>query len=90
MTSMRERSGTLALLDEVRASVRLPTPQEAKRIRKAAHVTQERLAEALGVHRVSVARWEAGEREPQGELRAVYATVLRELEAVVASERVAS
>lgn len=90
MQTMRERSGTIALLDEVRAASRLPSPEEAKRIRCAARVSQGRLAEALGVHRVSVARWEAGEREPQGELRAAYATLLRELEEVVEGERAAS
>jgi len=37
-------------------------PAEMKRIRDELGLTQEELAEELGVHRVTVARWEAGDR----------------------------
>jgi transcriptional regulator with XRE-family HTH domain len=36
------------------------TPTGLKRIRRALGLTQERLARALGVDRVTVARWEGG------------------------------
>jgi len=36
------------------------TPTGLKRIRRALGLTQKALAEALGVDRVSVARWEGG------------------------------
>jgi transcriptional regulator with XRE-family HTH domain len=73
------------LLSEVRNALRLPPPPVARAIREAAHVTQERLAEELGVHRVSLARWEAGTRAPRGKLRARYAQLLRELERAIGS-----
>jgi DNA-binding transcriptional regulator YiaG len=38
------------------------TSDEFKRMREAAGLTQEKLAERLGVHRVTIARWETGER----------------------------
>lgn len=36
-------------------------PREARYLRKELEMTQEQLAERLGVHRVSVARWETGD-----------------------------
>jgi transcriptional regulator with XRE-family HTH domain len=41
---------------------RLVEPRELTRIREALGLTREQLAEALGVTRVTVWRWEAGER----------------------------
>lgn len=43
-------------------------------------MTQDRLATELGVNRVTVARWELGEREPRGNLRLAYAELLRQLQ----------
>jgi transcriptional regulator with XRE-family HTH domain len=43
------------------------------------------MAAELGVHRVSLARWECGERFPRGELRARYAQLLEELREAVAA-----
>jgi len=37
-------------------------PQELKRIREELELTQEQLAAEIGVHRVTVAKWEAGDR----------------------------
>lgn len=37
-------------------------PVELKRIREELGMTQAQLAEAIGVHRVTVAKWEAGDR----------------------------
>jgi transcriptional regulator with XRE-family HTH domain len=74
------------LLDEVREALTLPPPAVARAIREAAGVTQERMAEELGVHRVTVARWEqTSGRSPRGELRARYARLLRELQQVIGS-----
>jgi transcriptional regulator with XRE-family HTH domain len=37
-------------------------PDELQRIREALGMTQAELADELGVHRVTVARWETGDR----------------------------
>jgi DNA-binding transcriptional regulator YiaG len=80
-----ERTVSLVqLLDEVRQAKRLPTPAAARMIRIAAGVSQERLAVELGVHRMTVVRWESGERAPRGLHRAVYAQLLDQLRAEVA------
>jgi DNA-binding transcriptional regulator YiaG len=76
---------TMTLLDEVRQAKRLPTPQTARMIRLAAGVSQERFARELGVHRMTVQRWETGERTPRAEHRAAYAALLEALRAEVAS-----
>lgn len=39
------------------------TPEELVAHRKALRMTQQALADALGVHQVTVARWETGARE---------------------------
>lgn len=69
-----------ALLEEVRQARRqahrLPPPHLAKAIREAAGVSQQRLADELGVHRVSVARWELGLRRPRGRLLVAYTDLL--------------
>jgi DNA-binding transcriptional regulator YiaG len=37
-------------------------PSEFKRIRDALDLTQAEMADEIGVHRVTVAKWEAGDR----------------------------
>ena len=73
------------LVAEVVESLALPPPKVAQGIREAAQVSQDRLAEELEVHRVTVARWEAGQRVPRGELRVRYARLLRDLQRVISS-----
>ena len=69
-----------ALAEQVRAARRLPSPAVARAIRDAAGVSQQQLADELGVNRVTVARWELGERTPRGELRLRYTDLLDELQ----------
>ena len=45
----------------------------------AAGAAQRRVAEELGVDRVTVTRWELGMRTPRGELRTLYAELLEDL-----------
>jgi transcriptional regulator with XRE-family HTH domain len=72
------------LIDQVRAARRLPPPAVARAIRDAAGVSQQQLADELGVNRVTVARWELGTRTPRGELRLRYTTLLEQLRKVAA------
>jgi DNA-binding transcriptional regulator YiaG len=53
------------LLAEVRRARELTTSPTARDIRRAAGVTQERLALALGVDRTTLARWESGTTRPR-------------------------
>ena len=54
----------------------------AREIRERARVSQGEIADELGVHWTTVARWETGQRAPRGELARRYARLLRELEKV--------
>lgn len=67
------------LLEEAQLAMRLPYPDEAKAIRLAAGVSLQRLAEELGVHPLTVIRWEAGESRPRFAVRARYAEILEGL-----------
>ncbi|MCM3554524.1 helix-turn-helix domain-containing protein [Janibacter melonis] len=75
----------MSLLDEVRDIRTLPEPAVARLIRVSAGVSQERLARELGVHRMTVQRWESGTRRPRGRTRAQYARLLTELHEAVAA-----
>lgn len=79
-----------ALLEEVRESLSLPSPDIARQIREAAGVSQARLAAELRVHELTVHRWEAGTRTPHGELRRAYARLLAELDEVTRGSEEAS
>lgn len=68
------------LVAEVRESLSLPPPGAARAIREAAKVSQARLASELGVHELTVHRWEAGTRVPHGDRRIAYGRLLRELD----------
>lgn len=75
----------MSLIDEVRATQSLPKPAVARLIRMSAGVSQERLAQELGVHRITVQRWELGHRRPRGGDRVRYARLLQDLRAEVAA-----
>jgi transcriptional regulator with XRE-family HTH domain len=66
---------------------RLPSPAAARAIRLGAGVTQQELADELAVDRVTVARWEAGDRTPRGQLRLRYVQVLEQLAALLYDAR---
>nr|AAS45815.1 SLV.32 [Streptomyces lavendulae] len=57
----------------------LPAPEMRGRLRRAAGFTQAQVAQALGVGRVQVARWETGYADPSGVRRTAYSRLLREL-----------
>lgn len=64
---------------EVRARMRLPTPSMAREVRRAAGLSQGRIAKELGVTRITVSRWESGTRAPRGELLVSYVDLLDQL-----------
>lgn len=65
-----------SLLEDVLLSRQLPDPATCRAIRRMANVSQVRLAHELGVHRMTIIRWETGERKPRGAQRADYARLL--------------
>lgn len=67
------------LVEDVRELRRLPPPRVARAVRLAAGVSQVAMARELGVHRMTVARWEDGTRRPQGELGLRYLHLLDQL-----------
>lgn len=69
----------MSLIDEVRRAHRLPSPAVAKMIRIEAGVSQERLAREVGVHRMTIQRWENGTRTPRASKRVLYAELLEQL-----------
>ena len=73
-----------ALMNRVRVSRQL-SPALAKAIRESVKVSQQEVADELGVHRVTVARWELGARRPRGRLLTAYTQLLRQLQKVSGS-----
>jgi len=69
----------LTITEQVRKR-RLPAPPVARAIREAVFVTQQDIADELGVHRITVARWESGARRPRGAAREAYANLLADLQ----------
>lgn len=69
----------MSITREVHARLRLPSPAMAREIRRAAGVSQMRLAHELGVTGVTVGRWESGSRSPRGDLLVAYVDLLDEL-----------
>lgn len=68
-----------SLVSEVRTMRQLPTPTLARAVREAAGVSQARLAQELGVGRVTITRWESGQRRPRGPLARRYGDLIARL-----------
>jgi DNA-binding transcriptional regulator YiaG len=71
----------MTLIDEIQER-RLPPVAVRRAIRLAARVSQARMARELGVHRITIVRWENGASEPRGEHRKIYARLLADLQQV--------
>ncbi|MET8205892.1 helix-turn-helix transcriptional regulator [Streptomyces sp. NPDC005373] len=65
-----------ALLEQAAAPDALPAPDERKRLREAAGLSQDQVANALNVRRETVTGWEAGRTEPRPPKRAAYVRLL--------------
>ncbi|MEV5477369.1 helix-turn-helix domain-containing protein [Streptomyces sp. NPDC052207] len=65
-----------ALLECAVAPDAMPAPAERKRLREAASLSQEQIAQALSVRRETVTGWESGRTEPRPPKRAAYIRLL--------------
>ncbi|MEE1755439.1 telomere-associated protein Tap [Streptomyces sp. SP18CS02] len=61
---------------EIAALDALPDPDERRRLREAAGLSQDQIAKALAVRRETVTGWESGRTEPRPPKRAAYARLL--------------
>lgn len=69
---------TAAALERSRARRLLrASPDTARALRRQACLTQQDVADALGVSRAAIARWEAGKRLPRSHLAVRYLAFLR-------------
>ena len=73
----------MTLIEEIQAR-RLPSPKTRRAIRLAADVSQARMAAELGVHRITLIRWENGTSKPHGASGERYARLLAALRQVSA------
>jgi transcriptional regulator with XRE-family HTH domain len=67
------------LLGEVAARRRLPEPAVRKLLRERSMLTQAEIADAIGVSRQAVSRWESGKRYPRREHLGRYMAILDQL-----------
>jgi transcriptional regulator with XRE-family HTH domain len=63
---------------------RLPDPDIRRLLRTRSGLTQAEIANAIGVQRPTVSRWESGLRTPRGRHADAYSQLLRGLAAEVA------
>lgn len=68
-----------ALLATSRRRRSIPVPEDRRSLREEAGLTQAEVAQALGVSRPTVVRWENGERTPRGRLLDDYVKLLTRL-----------
>ncbi|MFC8920875.1 sigma factor-like helix-turn-helix DNA-binding protein [Streptomyces sp. NPDC057116] len=59
-----------------RSAPPLPSPKERRRLREAMSMTEEQLAQLVGVTRATVRSWETGRTAPRGRKRELYARLL--------------
>jgi len=74
-----------ALVEQVRAVRRLPSPSMRRAIRLSAGVSMRQIGDHVGVSRAAVGHWEAGRWTPSPEHAARYADLLDELRDAVAA-----
>ncbi|WP_455362006.1 helix-turn-helix transcriptional regulator [Streptomyces sp. SYSU K21746] len=57
----------------------LPCPEQRRELREAAGLSQQEIADVIGVTRQAVSHWEAGIRTPRGALLDRYIDAIRAL-----------
>lgn len=60
----------------------LPNVRRRRSLRRKAGITQQQVADAIGVTREAVSRWESGVRSPREPHRSAYLVLLHELEGI--------
>lgn len=73
-------------IEESRQRRRLPDPQARRALRKRLGVSQRMVADAVGVSRPTVTRWESGQATPCGEVLKRYLDALALLAAEAMSD----
>ncbi|WP_327069242.1 helix-turn-helix transcriptional regulator [Kitasatospora sp. NBC_01302] len=77
----------VTVADQIRTRLRvrldLPSPGERRRLRKESGLSQQDIAEVVGVNRAAVSQWERGVRTPRGPLLDRYVEALRALKEAV-------
>ncbi len=68
-----------ALLESLDEALILPPPRVRAQLRLAAGLTQQNIADALGVKRMAVTRWELGQTTPRRPHRDAYIHLLKGL-----------
>lgn len=63
----------------------LPAPEMRRALRIAAGLSQQQVANGLGVSRSAVDHWEKGRREPRAQHLAEYAYLLQQLQEILAA-----
>ncbi|MFF6939986.1 helix-turn-helix domain-containing protein [Streptomyces lavendulae] len=67
----------------------LPNPEQRRALRESAGLSQQELANAIGVTHQAVSHWEAGIRTPRGAVLDRYVDALRALREASTPERAA-
>jgi DNA-binding transcriptional regulator YiaG len=75
--TLRLMTNMLPLHEELELRAALPEPEERRRIRLQAGVSQAAIARACGVTPACVCLWEGGRRQPRGRNLRAYVEVLR-------------
>lgn len=75
----------MAVIDQLLADARrrhdLPSPAVRRQLREQVGLSQQDLADALGIGRTAVTRWETGARAPGRAVRLAYIELLERLAA---------
>ncbi|MFJ8664673.1 sigma factor-like helix-turn-helix DNA-binding protein [Streptomyces sp. NPDC093600] len=58
------------------SSAALPSPKERRRLREALALSEDQVADAMGVTRATIRSWETGRTDPRGRKREAYAKLL--------------
>ncbi|WP_405831662.1 helix-turn-helix domain-containing protein [Streptomyces sp. NBC_00105] len=74
-------TGSVETTSSSASELGLPAPEERRRLREAADLTHEQVAEAVGVTATTVRSWETGRTDPRGRNREAYAAFLTALAA---------